>query len=113
MLVQCRKYIRQKHEALEDTTTNDVPSTPPKSTNVEAIMRLFPESALSMKMVLPNETVLVTGRADCAFGYQTRINERTLLIAIEAKQVATYGEGEYQLIAYLAILQEDRRRQKK
>lgn len=64
-------------------------------------------------MVLPKETVLVTGCPDWAFGYQTRINERTLLIAIKAKQVRTYGRREYQLIPDLAILQEDRRRRNK
>jgi hypothetical protein len=85
---------------------------------VELIKRvkLFPEPFLSVKMrnkLVPNGRFLVTGRADWALGYNTARDEGTLLIAIEARQRSEFSKGEAQLIAYLAILRENRLRTKK
>jgi hypothetical protein len=77
---------------------------------------LFPEAPLSVEM--PNKSVLngkflVTGRADWALGYSTAGDEGALLIAMEAKQMSEFSKGKAQLIAYLAILRENRLRAKK
>jgi hypothetical protein len=79
-------------------------------------VKLFPECSISVEM--PNKLVLngkflVTGRADWTLGYGTVRDEGTLLIAMEAKQRSKFSEGEAQLIAYLAILRENRLRAKK
>lgn len=129
MLVQCRKYLRHKHQSTE--TSHDIkadvadaanPSTPKRAVvNMPALepikrVKLFPESSLSVEMrnkLVPNGRFLVTGQADWALGYSTARDEGTLLIAIEAKQRSEFSRGEAQLIAYLAILRENRLRAKK
>jgi hypothetical protein len=60
--------------------------------------------------LVPNGKILATGRADWALGYSTTGDEGASLIAIEAKQGSEFSKGEPQLIAYLAILRENRRR---
>jgi len=79
-------------------------------------IKLFPESSLSIEMrnkLIPHGKILVTGRADWAMGYSTVGDEGTLLIAMEAKQRSEFSRGEAQLIAYLAILRENRLRARK
>jgi hypothetical protein len=73
-------------------------------------VRLFPESSLSVQMHKKNGEFLVTGRADWALGYSNAGDEGALLVAIEAKQRSEFSKGEAQLIAYLAILRENRLR---
>jgi hypothetical protein len=120
MLVQCRKYLRDKHESAE--TEVNVPSTPTRAVvNIVAAqsmqhVMLFPEAPLSVEMPnksVPNSKFLVTGLADWALGYGTAGDEGALLIAMEAKQRTEFSKGEPQLIAYLAILRENRLRAKK
>jgi hypothetical protein len=129
MLVQCRKYLRHKYLSAE--TSHNIKADVPDATNpltpkravvnmlaVELIKRvkLFPEPFLSVKMrnkLVPNGRFLVTGRADWALGYNTARDEGTLLIAIEARQRSEFSKGEAQLIAYLAILRENRLRARK
>jgi len=62
---------------------------------------------------VPDGKFLVTGRADWALGYGKAGDEGTLPIAIEARQRSEFSKGETQLIAYLAILRENRLRAKK
>jgi len=79
-------------------------------------VKLFTESSLSIEMgnkSVPNGKIMVTGRADWALGYSTPGDEGTLLVAMEAKQRSEFSKGEAQLIAYLAILRENRRRARK
>jgi hypothetical protein len=129
MLVQCRKYLRHKYQSAETeysikanvaNATNT--STPTKTVvNMPAAepikrVKLFPESSLSIEMrnkLVPNGKILVTGRADWTMGYSTVGDEGTLLIAMEAKQRSEFSRGEAQLIAYLAILRENRLRARK
>lgn len=59
---------------------------------------------------VPNGKILVTGRADWALGYDNPGDECTLLVAMEAKQRSEFSRVEAQLITYLAILRENRRR---
>jgi hypothetical protein len=129
MLVQCRKYLRHKYQSAKtsqsikaNVTDATNPSTPRKAVvNMLAAepmkrVRLFPESSLSVEMpnkLVPNGKILVTGRADWTLGYGTARDEGTLLIAMEAKQRSEFSKGEAQLIAYLAILRENRLRAKK
>lgn len=77
--------------------------------DAEALKRinLLPESSLSITMPdngVPNGRIRVTGRADWALGYRigTCDTESSLLIAI--------SRGRAQLIAYLAIIREHRKR---
>ena len=122
MLIQCRKYLRDKYQSAETSNTN-VPSTPTKKA-VENMLaaellkhvKLFPEASLSVEMrnkSVPDGKFLVTGRADWALGYGKAGDEGTLPIAIEARQRSEFSKGETQLIAYLAILRENRLRAKK
>jgi hypothetical protein len=129
MLIQCRKYLRHKYRSAETSHNIEAnvadatnPSTPERAVvNILAVepmkrVKLFPESSLSVKMrnkLVPNGRILVTGRADWALGYSTAGDEGTLLIAIEAKQRSEFSKGEAQLIAYLAILRENRLRARK
>ena len=129
MLVQCRRYLRHKYRSAETSHNIEAsvadatnPSTPKRAVvNMLAVelmkrVKLFPESSLSVEMpnkLVPNGKILVTGRADWALGYSTAGDEGTLLIAIEAKQRSEFSKGEAQLIAYLAILRENRLRARK
>lgn len=126
ILIQCRKYLRHKYQSAETSHNIEAnvadatnPSTPKKAVvNVGLMKRvkLFPETSLSVKMhnkLVPNGRILVTSRADWALGYSTAGDEGTLLIAIEAKQRSEFSKGEAQLIAYLAILRENRLRARK
>jgi hypothetical protein len=112
MLIQCLKYLRDKYQSAEPNTS--IPSPPPKATaNTQPLkhVKLFPGASISIEM--SNGKVLVTGRADWALGYDTAGDEGTLLIAMKAKQRSEFSKGEAQLIAYLAILREDRLRMRK
>jgi hypothetical protein len=76
-------------------------------------IKLYPESTISVE--IPNRSVpkskfLVSGRADWTMGYSSKNEDGALLVAVEAKQRSEFGAGESQLIAYLAILRENRRR---
>jgi len=117
MLVQCRKYLRDKYKPAK--TNANVSSTPTRGVEntaaPESMQRvmLFLEAPLSVEMPnksVPNGKILVTGRADWALGYGATGDEGALLIAMEAKNRAEIGKGEAQLIAYLAILRENRLR---
>jgi len=129
MLVQCRKYLRNKYRSTE--TSDNIEATVADATNpltpkravvnrpaVEPIKRvkLFPEASLSIEMCdpfVPHRKILVTGRADWAFGYSTAGEKGALLVAIEAKQKSEFSKGKAQLIAYLAILRENRLKARK
>lgn len=58
----------------------------------------------------PNKKFLVSGRADWTVGYSSKDEDDAFLVALEAKQGSEFGSGESQLIAYLAILRENRRK---
>lgn len=128
ILIQCRKYLRRKNvQDSQDTSPvkTALPSTPahasqsslsvPQSTpNVsKRPVKLFPECTVSVEVknpALADGKFLVSGRADWALGYSTEGDEGALLVAVEAKQRTEIGSGEPQLLAYLAILRENRRK---
>lgn len=132
ILVQCRKYLRQKCEADNAANNNGVqPSTsagvtrnsPPRADRINKV-KLIPETSLSVDIYsdsFPGIKYRITGRADWTFGYKdnglkddiSKDDERTLFVAIEAKQRSEFSNGETQLITYLAILRENRLRAKK
>ncbi|KAK3174086.1 hypothetical protein OEA41_001330 [Lepraria neglecta] len=117
ILIQCRKYLRLKYKA--ETASLATPSTPlkgalnaPTETPKKSI-KLYPESTISVEIPnrsIPNSRFLVSGRADWALGYSSKDEDGALLVAVEAKQRSEFGAGESQLIAYLAILRENRRK---
>lgn len=75
--------------------------------------KLYPESTISVEVPnrsVPKSRFLVSGRADWAMGYGSKDEDGALLVAVEAKQRSVFGAGESQLITYLAILRENRRR---
>jgi len=124
MLIQCRKYLRDKYQSAETShsVNANIPSTPTRSVvNMPATepmqhVMLFPEASLSVEMrnkSVPNGKFLVIGRANWALGYGTAGDEGTLLVVMEAKQRSEFSKGESQLIAYLAILRENRLRARK
>ena len=76
-------------------------------------IKLFPASTISVEILnrsVSNSRFLVSGRADWAMGYSLEDEDGALLVAVEAKQRSEFGTGESQLITYLAILRENRRR---
>jgi hypothetical protein len=85
-----------------------VPTETPKKP-----IKLYPESTISVEvpnLSVPNSRFLVSGRADWAMGYSSKDEDGALLVAVEAKQRSEFSTGESQLITYLAILRENRRR---
>lgn len=89
------------------------PSFPPPADNDTTALPLcvFPELELNVTVLdqsHPTQLVRVVGRADWALGYGTRDDALTgaVLIAVEAKRRENFGQGEAQLLAYLAILRE-------
>lgn len=59
----------------------------------------------------PNKKFLVRGRADLTIGYSSKDEDDALLVAVLlAKQRSEFSYKESQLIAYLAILRENRRK---
>ena len=120
ILIQCRKYVRLKYNpAKAETATLTTPSTPLKGVlNVptetpKKPIKLYPESTISVE--IPNRSVLnskflVSARADWAMGYSSKGEDGALLVAVEAKQRSGFSTAESQLITYLAILRENRRR---
>ncbi|KAL9600104.1 MAG: hypothetical protein Q9179_003335 [Wetmoreana sp. 5 TL-2023] len=124
ILIQCRKFLRRKY-ATEDNSPikSTLPATPVKSSQTSPVVsvdtppkkpvRLFTEASISTEMENPSiqgGKYLITGRADWALGYGTKHDEGALLVAIEAKKRSEFSSGETQLLAYLAILRENRRR---
>lgn len=75
--------------------------------------KLFPEATVSIEIENESGWFLVSGRADWALGYESTGSEGALLCAIEAKKFTEFSEGELQLVAYLAILRENRKRANK
>ena len=115
MLVQCRKYLRDKYRTAE-TSSPSTPVVKKLATEPTKRVRLFPEASLSVEIYDPfvlHRKILVNGRADWAFGYSKDGDNSALLVAIEAKQRSEFSKGEAQLIAYLAILRENRQQAKK
>lgn len=109
------KYNPAKAETPAPTTPStplkgalDVPTDTPKKP-----IKLYPESTISVEILnqsVSNSKFLVTGRADWAMGYSLKGEDGALLVAVEAKQRSEFSTGESQLITYLAILRENRRR---
>ncbi len=126
MLIQCRKYLRNKYRSaktphnieatIADATNPSTPVVNKLAVEPTRRVRLFPEVSLSIEMCdpfVPHRQILVTGRADWAFGYSIDGDKGALLAAIEAKQESEFSKGKAQLITYLAILRENRLRAKK
>ncbi|KAL6715560.1 hypothetical protein ACLMJK_006521 [Lecanora helva] len=122
ILLRCRVYLRENNNNLDKEpilhSSSTSPSTSPESvthgskSTLPKPLRLYPESCISVEIPNPTGTsgkVLVTGRADWAFGH-TPINEDgALLVAMGAKQRTEFSAVEARLITYLAILREKRR----
>jgi hypothetical protein len=88
----------------------------PRFGDVGNRVMLYPELDISVKVANHHtgKPAIVQGRADWAFGYGTkRDKDGTFLAAIEAKQRSEFSKGESQLLAYLCILRETRRRTNK
>ncbi|KAI9783410.1 MAG: hypothetical protein M1839_003945 [Geoglossum umbratile] len=104
------------------TSATDSPQTPskgninPRFSDDGNCVLLYPEIDISVKVTnhRTGKTVIVQGRADWAFGYGTKRNkDGTFIAAMEAKQRSEFSKGESQLLAYLCILRETRRRANK
>jgi hypothetical protein len=125
MLVQCCLALRKKlnyssdEESSTIADTTAAPRTPsrgltsPRTTNLDSRITLFPE--LDMSVIAENrytqQSVLIQGRADWAFGYGTKRNtDSNIIVAMKAKQPSEFSKGEVQLLAYLSILREIRRK---
>ncbi|KAI9777920.1 MAG: hypothetical protein M1839_008455 [Geoglossum umbratile] len=125
MLVQCCLALRKRLSQGSDDEPSlpagitATPQTPrrgvagPKVSGVDSRVALFPELDISVKTVnrYTREPVIVQGRADWAFGYGTKRRlDGNVIAAMEAKQTSEFSKGEAQLLAYLAILRENRHR---
>lgn len=75
-------------------------------------LEIYPEYDLKTEVEHPftKETVVVTGRADWAAGYDGRASVKTVLLCGAAKQGKTFGEAESQLLVDLAICRHERQK---
>ena len=120
ILIQCRKSVRVNYiRAKAETAALTTPSTPLKGAlNVptetpKKSLKLYPETTISVDVPnrsVPDSKFLVSGRADWAMGYSPKDEDGALLVAVVAKQRSEFSSGESELITYLAILREKRRR---
>lgn len=126
ILIETRAYLYRKYYAKPDaeagcTTGSSKSAISPMAQNPltpntrvkTKRTTVFPEHLMSITMedtAVRNRAIRVTGRADWAVGYGKAKEESTFLVAIVAKSRAEFSSGESQLIAYLAILREHRRR---
>jgi hypothetical protein len=78
------------------------------------VVKVFPELEVYVDVVHPRtkENIRFTGRADWGFGYGGRdgVEHGTFLVAIEAKRREVFSTAEKQLLSYLAILREQRKK---
>jgi hypothetical protein len=126
ILIFCQAYIRDnlpKSELAE--TSAETPDNPSQATTPKLLpqnplqsqhlLTVFTEAKLSVE--LPGDDgdtkIVLNGRADWAVGYNSRLETGNFLVAIEAKQKSELSRGAAQLLAYLAILRENRIRKKK
>jgi hypothetical protein len=87
------------------------PTTPlmaPKSTFQPLPIKVFPKMSLSVQVEKGGQEWLVSGIADWAIGYGDRVvlEDRTVLLAIEAKRKGNVSNAEAQLLAYLATIRQ-------
>ena len=112
--------MRDKYSSVKAGTASlTTPSTPlkgalnvPNETPKKRI-KLYPESTISVEVPdrsTPHSKFLISGRADWAMGYSSKNGDGALLVAVEAKKRSEFSSGEAQLITYLAILRENRRK---
>lgn len=73
---------------------------------------LFSEATISVEIENESGRFLVRGIADWGLGYEPTGSEGALLSAIEVKKYPEFSKSEFQLVAYLAILRENRRANK-
>ena len=113
ILIQCRKYVQNKYNlAKADTAALKGALSVPNETPKKRIKR-YPGSTISVEVSdqsTTNSKFLVSGHADWAMGYSSKNEDGALLVAIEAKEKSEFSSGESQLITYLAILRENRRK---
>lgn len=117
ILIQYQKYIKNKYYPTKTKTAfNTALSTPMKNTfnSLARILtkpiKLYSEPTISVEVPnqsAPNKKFLVTGRTDWAVGYSSK-EDGALLVALEAKQRTEFSSSKSQLLAYLAILWENR-----
>ncbi|KAH0541712.1 hypothetical protein FGG08_003804 [Glutinoglossum americanum] len=116
MLIACKLHLID--HCPEDSTskkrkTASCPSTPQLSDPRE-VVRVFPELDVHIDVMHPGtkQTIRVTGRADWGFGYGERDGAQhgTFLVAVEAKRRELFSTAETQLLTYMAILREQRKR---
>lgn len=75
---------------------------------------LFPEATVSVEIENELGWFLVSAeRTGQWASYESTGNLGALICAISAKRVTEFSKGEFQLIAYLAILRENRKRANK
>lgn len=95
IFIQCRKYIRQKHNpAKAKTTILTTPSTPLKSAfNLPAktprkFIKLYPESTIFVEVCSQStlhKMFLISSCADWAVRYSSNAENGILLVALKAK----------------------------
>jgi hypothetical protein len=87
------------------------PTTPligPKSTSQPLPIRVFPEMPLSVYVKKGGREWHISGIADWAIGYGDRatLEDRIVLLAVEAKRQKYFFDAEAQLLAYLATIRQ-------
>jgi hypothetical protein len=115
MLLACDSTLRDSYpEAFTNknpSSTSARASTPNASTSTMAAT-IRPELDIGIAITDANGTKMhVKGRVDWGYGYGNRNSSgmSTFLVAIEAKTREQFSQAEPQLLAYLAILREQRR----
>lgn len=113
VIIACNMQLRAMYpehygDAEAPSSTTLRPNTPDTS---NGLLTVFPELEMSVTMIDPatRTPVRIAGRADWAYGYGARGGcSGSFVIAVEAKQRSTLSSAESQLLAYLAIMREQR-----
>ncbi|KAI4127080.1 MAG: hypothetical protein LQ338_003399 [Usnochroma carphineum] len=116
ILIQCCKFLKSQYAKASAQSYAEAPATPSNVPGHSPLQTKMPlkvcaESSISAEITHPlnsDTRIVVTGRADWALGYKG--DDAALLVAIEAKKRSGIGRGEAQLLAYLAIIRENRRK---
>jgi len=116
VLIACKLHLVDRYP--EDSTSKRLKTASrpvtPQLPDPREVVRVFPELDMYVDVMHPGtkQSIRVTGRADWGFGYGERDGTQhgTFLVAAEAKREGLFSTAKTQLLTYMAILREQRKR---
>ncbi|KAI9771926.1 MAG: hypothetical protein M1839_002709 [Geoglossum umbratile] len=116
VLIACKLHLTDHYPEDPTSKRRKTASRPvtPQLSDPRELVRVFPELDMHIDVIHPGtkQTIRVTGRADWGFGYGERdgAQQGTFLVAAEAKRQELFSTAKTQLLTYMAILREQRKR---